>query len=112
MHVDLLSAICQSQLTPSRLCVFGSCRLTWFVPDETSITPILAVLSDTVCCAVLCCALLCCAVCVLQEAKISLVRLYQHQTYELLPGQEPLALQQNLTLSPKHGVKVRVIPRT
>lgn len=47
----------------------------------------------------------------LQEAKISLVRLYQHQTYRLLPGQVPLALQQNLTLSPKNGVKVHVIPR-
>lgn len=47
----------------------------------------------------------------LQEAKIALVRLYQHQTYKLLPGQEPLALQQNLTLSPKYGVKVHVVPR-
>jgi hypothetical protein len=46
-----------------------------------------------------------------QEAKIALVRLYQHQTYQLLPGQEPLALQQNLTLSPKYGVKVHVVPR-
>ena len=56
---------------------------------------------------------LCCGgvLLVLQEAKIALVRLYQHQTYELLPGQTPLAVQQNLTLSPKHGVKVRVVPR-
>jgi hypothetical protein len=46
-----------------------------------------------------------------QEAKIALVRLYQHQTYELLPGQVPLAVQQNLTLSPKNGVHVRVVPR-
>ena len=47
----------------------------------------------------------------LKEAKIALVRLYQHQTYQLLPGQDPLQLQLNLTLSPKHGVKVHVIPR-
>eukprot|EP00879_Flechtneria_rotunda_P008524 GHRR01008931.1.p1 GENE.GHRR01008931.1~~GHRR01008931.1.p1 ORF type:complete len:336 (+),score=98.92 GHRR01008931.1:1224-2231(+) len=47
----------------------------------------------------------------LQEAKIALVRLYQDQTYELEPGQVPLALRQNITLSPKHGVKVRVVPR-
>lgn len=46
-----------------------------------------------------------------QEAKVALVRLYQHQTYKLLPGQEPLAVQQNLTLSPKYGVKVHVVPR-
>jgi hypothetical protein len=39
------------------------------------------------------------------------VRLYQHQTYELLPGQVPLQLEQNLTLSPKHGVRVYVQPR-
>lgn len=47
----------------------------------------------------------------MQEAKIALVRLYQHQIYKLLPGQEPLAVQQNLTLSPKYGVKVHVVPR-
>jgi cytochrome P450 len=47
----------------------------------------------------------------LQEAKIALIRLYQNQTYELLPGQVPLPLQQNLTLAPKNGVRVRVIPR-
>lgn len=48
----------------------------------------------------------------LQEAKIALARLYQHQTYELLPGQVPLALEQNLTLSPKNGLRVRVVPRS
>eukprot|EP00878_Enallax_costatus_P023545 GHUV01025045.1.p1 GENE.GHUV01025045.1~~GHUV01025045.1.p1 ORF type:complete len:114 (+),score=21.23 GHUV01025045.1:582-923(+) len=47
----------------------------------------------------------------LQEAKIALIRLYQNQTYELMPGQVPLPLQQNLTLSPRNGVRVRVIPR-
>ncbi|KAF8072691.1 AL21 [Scenedesmus sp. PABB004] len=47
----------------------------------------------------------------LQEAKIALARLYQHQTYELEPGQVPLALQQNITLSPRNGVVVRVVPR-
>lgn len=48
----------------------------------------------------------------LQEAKIALVRLYQNQTYDLLPGQVPLAIQQNLTLSPKYGVKVKVVLRS
>lgn len=48
----------------------------------------------------------------MQEAKIALVRLYQNQTYELLPGQVPLQLEQNLTLSPKHGLRVTVVPRT
>lgn len=54
-----------------------------------------------------------CLLCVLrvQEAKIALVRLYQNQTYKLLPGQVPLALQQNITLSPRNGVRVRVVPR-
>jgi len=47
-----------------------------------------------------------------QEAKIALVRLYQNQTYDLLPGQVPLAIQQNLTLSPKYGVKVKVVLRS
>lgn len=46
-----------------------------------------------------------------QEAKIALVRLYQHQTYALEPGMSPLPLQQNLTLSPRDGVRVRVVPR-
>ena len=64
---------------------------------------------------VIMCAVSSIAVCVhllpMQEAKIALIRLYQNQTYELMPGQVPLALQQNLTLSPRNGVKVRVIPR-
>jgi hypothetical protein len=49
--------------------------------------------------------------CALQEAKIALVRLYQDQTYRLQPGQVPLALQQNITLSPRNGVWVTVVPR-
>lgn len=48
----------------------------------------------------------------LQEAKIALVRLYQDQTYQLQPGQVPLALQQNITLSPRNGVWVTVVPRS
>jgi hypothetical protein len=48
----------------------------------------------------------------LQEAKIALVRLYQDQTYKLQPGQVPLALQQNITLSPCNGVWVTVEPRS
>jgi hypothetical protein len=47
----------------------------------------------------------------LQEAKIALIRLYQQQTYELEPGQIPLVTQQSITLSPKYGVQVRVVPR-
>lgn len=47
----------------------------------------------------------------LQEAKIALVRLYQRYTFELTPGQIPLKVQQNLTLSPKGGVYVRVHER-
>lgn len=50
--------------------------------------------------------------CCLQEAKIALVRLYQDQTYQLQPGQVPLALQQNITLSPRNGVWVTVVPRS
>jgi hypothetical protein len=47
----------------------------------------------------------------LQEAKIALIRLFQHQTYELMPGQVPIQLQQNLTLSPRNGLRVRVVRR-
>ena len=46
-----------------------------------------------------------------QEAKIALVRLYQHYTFELAPGQVPLQLQQNLTLAPKGGLWVTPIVR-
>eukprot|EP00775_Hariotina_reticulata_P011712 gene11712-11857_t len=47
----------------------------------------------------------------LQEAKIALIRLYQHQTYELVPHQVPLATEHTLMLAPKHGVRVQVLSR-
>ena len=46
----------------------------------------------------------------LQEAKITLVRLFQQYTFELKPGQEPLELRNTITLSPKLGVIVKPIP--
>jgi len=46
----------------------------------------------------------------MQEAKITLVRLFQQYTFELKPGQEPLALRNTITLSPKNGVIVRPVP--
>lgn len=46
----------------------------------------------------------------LQEAKITLVRLFQQYTFELKPGQEPLELRNTITLSPKKGVIVKPIP--
>ena len=46
----------------------------------------------------------------LQEAKITLVRLFQRYTFELAPGQVPLELRNTITLSPKNGVIVRPIP--
>ena len=46
----------------------------------------------------------------LQEAKITLVRLFQQYTFELKPGQEPLELRNTITLSPKNGVIVKAIP--
>ena len=48
--------------------------------------------------------------CHLQEAKITLVRLFQQYTFELKPGQEPLELRNTITLSPKKGVVVKPIP--
>lgn len=45
-----------------------------------------------------------------QEAKITMVRLFQRYTFELQPGQVPLALRNTITLSPKNGVIVRPIP--
>ena len=46
----------------------------------------------------------------LQEAKITLVRLFQQYTFELKPGQEPLELRNTITLSPKKGVIVKPVP--
>lgn len=49
-----------------------------------------------------------------EEAIIALVRLYQRYTFELseelLAG--PLEVKQGITMSPKHGVPVKVIRRT
>ena len=50
------------------------------------------------------------AVAPVQEAKITLVRLFQQYTFELKPGQEPLELRNTITLSPKNGVIVKPIP--
>jgi hypothetical protein len=93
-RTDLLAGTAREAAVPLRPTVLQPRRLTWQVaPNIQSLL------------------LHCCFRYAAQEAKISLVRLYQHQTYRLLPGQVPLALQQNLTLSPKNGVKVQVVPR-
>lgn len=47
----------------------------------------------------------------LNEAKIALIRLHQRFTFELQPGQVPLALRQGLTLSPAKGVWVTPVVR-
>ena len=47
----------------------------------------------------------------MQEAKIALVRLYQHYTFELIDKESPLKTEQRLTLSPKGGVFVKVLKR-
>ena len=48
-----------------------------------------------------------------EEAIIALVRLYQRYTFdlsqELLTG--PLEVKQGITMSPKHGVPVKVVLR-
>ena len=51
-------------------------------------------------------------VCNVQEAKTTLARLYQRFTFELEPGQVPLEIRNTITISPKHGVHVRAVPRT
>lgn len=43
--------------------------------------------------------------------QIALIRLYQHHTLRLVPGQEPLETRTTITMSPKHGVMVTVHPR-
>ncbi len=44
-----------------------------------------------------------------QQIVTALVRLYQHQVYRLEPGQVPLKrLRGGITLTPAHGVRVRV----
>lgn len=47
----------------------------------------------------------------MQEAKVTLVRLYQRFRFELEAGQVPLKIRNNITISPEHGVLVRAIPR-
>ncbi|EIE26674.1 cytochrome P450 [Coccomyxa subellipsoidea C-169] len=47
----------------------------------------------------------------LMEAKVTLVRMYQRFTFELEPGQVPLKIRNNITISPENGVLVRTIPR-
>ena len=46
------------------------------------------------------------------EATIALARLYSAYTFELLPGQDPLPLQQRLTLAPRDGLRVYVRRRS
>ena len=49
-----------------------------------------------------------------EEAVIALVRLYQTYTFNLSDKQltGPLEVKQTVTVTPKDGVKVTVIPRT
>jgi hypothetical protein len=47
----------------------------------------------------------------LSVPQIALIRLYQHHTLRLVPGQEPLETRTTITMSPKHGVMVTVHPR-
>ena len=49
-----------------------------------------------------------------EEAVIALVRLYQTYTFELASELliEPLAMKQNITISPKQGVPVTIVKRT
>jgi len=43
----------------------------------------------------------------LTEAKLALVRVFQKFTLELQPGQEPLAIRDSITMSPRDGVHLR-----
>ena len=47
-----------------------------------------------------------------QEARLTLAQLYRQFTFELVPGQVPLRVKTGITMSPEHGVFVRVVPRT
>jgi cytochrome P450 len=47
----------------------------------------------------------------MQEAKITLARLYQRFTFQLEPNQVPLDVRNTITISPKNGVWVRATPR-
>lgn len=47
----------------------------------------------------------------LEEAKITLIHLYQQFVFKLEPGQVPLQLRHTITLSPKDGVRVTIHPR-
>ena len=42
-----------------------------------------------------------------QEVKVALIRLYSRLTFQLEPGQVPLAIAYGITTSPKHGIWVR-----
>jgi len=46
-----------------------------------------------------------------QEVLITLIRLLQRFTFELEPGMVPLRLVHRLTLSPRDGVRCRVVRR-
>ncbi|KAK9827287.1 hypothetical protein WJX81_000437 [Elliptochloris bilobata] len=46
-----------------------------------------------------------------EEATIALVRMYQHFSFELEPGQVPLVLHETITLSPAHGLRLRAFRR-
>ena len=43
--------------------------------------------------------------------QIALIRLYQHFTLRLLPGQDVLEISSGVSFSPKNGIKVTVHPR-
>ena len=42
---------------------------------------------------------------------ITLARLYQRFTFTLEPCQDPLDIRNTITISPKHGVWVKAVPR-
>ena len=50
-------------------------------------------------------------ICVVMQAKLTLIRLFQRFTFELQPGQETLPLRETITLSAANGVFVKAIPR-
>lgn len=43
--------------------------------------------------------------------QIALIRLYQHFTLRLLPGQDQLQISAGVSFSPKNGIRVTVHPR-
>lgn len=48
----------------------------------------------------------------LMEAKVALIRLFSHLTFDLEPGQVPLPIAYGITSSPKNGIWVRPRLRT